>query len=183
MVGAAGGRAAGRRNINPVPGRGLPGCFVPGCRHPDPQGALVAGAHVGLVARGQPGVVAPFPHLAHRTGQADSPHPALGQGNVHLEVHTFAHGALRLSPLESAQAQLLVQVFVRVAQLTRARYLGLRAQSLAHPITDVAVDAAVGAAESSPLPIERPPCSTDLDLGCSPTTPPGPGTLQRMRIS
>ena len=31
--------------------------------------------------------VAPFPHSAHRTGQADFPHPALGQ-----DFHAFTHG-------------------------------------------------------------------------------------------
>ena len=36
----------------------------------------------------------PFPHPAHRTGQADLPHPALGQ-----ELHAFAHDTSRPSAL------------------------------------------------------------------------------------
>ena len=58
-------------------------------------------------------------------------------------THTFAHERLPLGSLELDKSQLLVEVFVRVAFLTRTLYLELRTQPLAHPLADMSVDAPV----------------------------------------
>src|SRR5262249_43136260 len=59
-------------------------------------------------------------------------------------LHT---GRPRLRSLESVESQFPVQVFVGEACLSLTRYLELRAQPLAHPVADMAVDVAVGAAD------------------------------------
>src|SRR3954471_5447226 len=60
--------------------------------------------------------------------------------------HTFAHEPSPLRSLKLVQSQLLVQVFVRVADLSRTPHLELHAQPLTHPVADVAVDVPVGLA-------------------------------------
>src|SRR6266436_10200955 len=88
--------------------------------------------------------MAPFPHPAHQTGRAVFPHPAFGQGFTHMLLHTFAHEQSSLGSLKLVQAQLLVQVFIVKALLSVTLYLELRAQPLAHPMADMAVDGPVG---------------------------------------
>ncbi len=48
----------------------------------------------GVESRGGAVAEAPFPPPAHRTGRADFPHPALGQG-----FSAYAHGEVRLRSL------------------------------------------------------------------------------------
>ena len=88
--------------------------------------------------------MAPFPHPAHQTGQAVFRHPAFGQGCNDVLLHTFAHEQSPLGSLKLVQAQLLVQVFVVIAMLSVTLNLELRAQPLAHPMADMAVDGPVG---------------------------------------
>ena len=88
--------------------------------------------------------MAPFPHPAHQTGRAVFPHPAFGQGCTDMLLHTFAHEQSSLGSLKLVQAQLLVQVFIVKALLSVTLYLELRAQPLAHPMADMAVDGPVG---------------------------------------
>ena len=57
--------------------------------------------------------VAPFPHPAHRTGQADFPHPALGQdvgqgGAFGFAVGATADGAPRLAVVDDTVPNLTI---------------------------------------------------------------------------
>ena len=79
-----------------------------------------------------------------QTGQAVFPHPAFGQGCTDNLLHTFAHEQSPLGSLKLIQAQLLVQVFIVKPLLSVALYLELRAQPLADPMADMAVDGPVG---------------------------------------
>ena len=88
--------------------------------------------------------MAPFPHPAHQTGKAVFPHPAFGQGCTDMLLHTFAHEQSPLGSLKLVQAQLSVQVFVVIAMLSVTLNLKLRAQPLAHPMADMAVEGLVG---------------------------------------
>ena len=63
---------------------------------------------------------------------------------LHILLHTFAHEQSSLGSLKLVQAQLLVQVFIVKALLSITLYLELRAQPLAHPMADMAVDVPVG---------------------------------------
>src|SRR5262249_18849056 len=61
--------------------------------------------------------------------------------------HTFAHEQLPLGSLKLDQAQLLVEVCVWEALLSRTLDLELRAQPWAYPLADMRVDASVGLAD------------------------------------
>jgi hypothetical protein len=100
--------------------------------------------------------MAPFPHPAHQTGRAVFPHPAFGQGCTDMLLHTFAHEQSSLGSLKLVQAQLLVQVFIVKALLSITLYLELRAQPLAHPMADMAVDVPVGFAHRSDAKVVGP---------------------------
>jgi hypothetical protein len=100
--------------------------------------------------------MAPFPHPAHQTGRAVFPHPAFGQGGTDMLLHTFAHEQSSLGSLKLVQAQLLVQVFIVKALLSITLYLELRAQPLAHPMADMAVDVPVGFAHRSDAKVVGP---------------------------
>jgi len=100
--------------------------------------------------------MAPFPHPAHQTGRAVFPHPAFGQGCTDMLHHTFAHERLPLRSLEPVQSQLLVQMFGMKPFLSMSLHLELRAQPLAHPMADVAVDVPVGFAHRSDAKVVGP---------------------------
>jgi hypothetical protein len=84
--------------------------------------------------------------LLHKSGRADFPHPAFGQGLSNSDSHTVAHEPLALRSLKLVQPQLLVQVLVRESSRSLTLHLELRAQPLTHPIASVAVDVPVGLA-------------------------------------
>src|SRR3954452_6956419 len=84
--------------------------------------------------------------MSRRSGRADFPHPAFGQGLLNSSSHTFAHEPLPLRSLKLVQSQLLVQVLVGEVIPSLPRHLELGAQPLTHPIACVAVDVPVGLA-------------------------------------
>ncbi len=105
---------------------------------------------------------APFPHPAHRTGRADLPHTAFGQGLCNGDSHTFAHEPLSLRSLKLVQSQLLVQVLVSEL-LFDYPHLKLRAQPLTHPVAGVAVDIPVGFADRSDAKVIGPTAKFAVD--------------------
>ncbi len=106
---------------------------------------------------------APVPHPAHQTGRAVFPHPALGQGLLNGNSHTFAHEPLPRRSLKLAQSRLLVQVFVREPFLSLPLLLELRTQPLAHPIAGVAVDVPVGFAHRPDAEVVGPAAKFAVD--------------------
>ena len=72
------------------------------------------------------------------------------------DTHTFAHEPLRLASGKLVQAQLPIQVGVRVLTFPLARYLEFRTQPLTYPVTDVAVNVSVGLADGADAEIVGP---------------------------
>src|SRR5438132_12451105 len=102
--------------------------------------------------------MAPFPHPAHRTGQADFPHPALGQD------FTPSPTARRAKPAQAYEPKVPVKVREWIRSALASPDLVLEAQPPAQPHSGVVVDRPVRRGDGAYFEVVRPSAQRAVHL-------------------